>query len=340
MTALATTGAQAAPTHPPSASLGLLRTVLRLHRPALYVWAGLFAVLVVALLWLYGPGTDAAAAAWRQYNRCGTGACAYDQRAIINYKTVEQYTTLGVTLVPFLAAAWAGASLTGRELESGTAQLSWTQSVSPARWLAFRLAVPAALVTAGTSVLVLLHNRVWTHGRGRIDNTKSWTDVLTFQANGTTTVAFALFGLAFGALAGLVLRRSLASLAVTVVATGAVWAVAGAARSHLWPSETTVTPLTDDGPRSLGLTVREGLLTANGERLSNPYCGSRDFTPCRDLYDRLGAVSFFTDSHPYSHYWPLQLTATALVLALAAVAVLVCFRLLRRHTGTLPKEYA
>lgn len=224
------------------------RLMLRLHRPALYVWAGVFLVAGALLLWLYGPLTDASAAGWQQYNRCAMSACSYDQDAILTYKSLVQYTTLAVNVVPFLVAAWAGASLTGRELETGTAQLAWTQSISPARWLAVKLAVPAALVTAGTSVLVLLHNLVWSRGRGKIDNAKSWTDLLTFHANGTTTVAFALFGLAAGALAGLLLRRSLASLAVTVAATGAVWAAVSVARPYLWPSVTTVTGLADDAP--------------------------------------------------------------------------------------------
>ncbi|WP_371598507.1 ABC transporter permease [Streptomyces sp. NBC_00564] len=312
------------------------RVMLRLHRPALYVWAGVFLVAGALLLWLYGPLTDAAVSGWRQWNACSKPVCAYDQDAILTYKSLMQYMSIAVNVVPLLVAAWAGASLTGREMETGTAQLAWTQSLSPARWLAVKLAVPAALVTAGTSVLVLLHNLVWSKGRGKIDNAKSWTDLLTFHANGTTTVAFALFGLAAGALAGLVLRRSLASLAVTVAATGAVWGAVSVARPYLWPSVRTVSGLTDDSPRGLGLTVDEGLLTASGARIPNPYCGSSHVAECGDLYDRLGAVSYYNDSHPFSHYWPLQLTATALVLALAAVAVLAAFRLLKRQTGGAP----
>lgn len=309
------------------------RVMLRLHRPALYVWAGVLVVAGALLLWLYGPVTDAAASAWRQWNGCAMEACAYDQDAILTYKSLAQYLTFAVAFMPFLVAAWAGASLTARELETGTAQLAWTQSVSPARWLAVKLAVPAALVTAGTSVLVLLHNLVWSKGHGKIDTAKPWTDFFTFHANGTTTVAFALFALTVGALAGLVLRRSLASLAVTVAATEAVWTAVTLARSHFWPSVKTVTALTGDSPKSLGLTVDEGLLTSTGARIPNPYCGSSQVTECRDLYDRLGAVSYYTESHPYSHYWPLQLTTTAVVLALTALAALAAFHLLKRHTG-------
>lgn len=338
MTALATTGTPAAPAHRPSATRGLIRALLRLHRPALYIWAGLFVALVVLLLWLYGPGTDTAAAAWRQYDRCGMAACTYDQNAIIRYKSLSLYASLGVTFLPFLVAAWSGASLVGREMENGTAHLSWTQSVSPARWLAVKLAVPAAVLTAGTGVLVVLHRLMWVRGQGRIDTAKDWTDVLVFYANGPTSVALALSGLVAGALAGLVLRRSLGALVVAVLWTGAVRIVAGLAMPHLWPTVHLASSLTHDGPDHPGITVDAGLLTSTGTRLSDPHCGSSHFGQCRDLYEKLDAVSFYSDSHPQSHYWPLQFMTTGLILLPTALAVLAAFRLLNRRTGSAPKE--
>ncbi|MHA5052325.1 ABC transporter permease [Streptomyces sp. SD15] len=336
MTALTTTstGTSATPARRPSASGGLIRTMLRLHRPALYVWTGLFVAVAALLLWLYGPVTDAAAAAWQQWNRCNTATCSYDQDSILTYKSFTLYTTIAVNLVPFLVAAWAGAALIGRELESGTAHLAWTQSVSPARWLAVKLAMPAAFVTAGTSILVLLHNMVWSKGRDKIDTAKPWSDSLIFHANGPTTIAFALFGLVTGALVGLMLRRSLAALVVALLWTVGIRSAVALAVPHLWPTVTTVSSLTNERPKSLGLTVDEGLLTSTGARIPNPFCGSSGYPECSAAYDKLDAVSYYTDSHPFSHYWPLQLTATALVLTLAALTVLVAFRLLKRQTGT------
>lgn len=37
--------------------------------------------------------------------------------------------------------------------------------------------------------------------------------------------------------------------------------------------------------------------------------------------------------HPASHYWPLQLVETGIVLALTALACWACFALLRRRTA-------
>ncbi|MFF6828322.1 hypothetical protein [Streptomyces longwoodensis] len=138
------------PTAPgrPTALARDLRWLLRLHRPTLYIWAALVVVLAAALLWLAGPLTDASADAWRDYNACRDGGrCSYYQDAILRYKDVYSYTTLALTALPFLVAAWSGAALIGRELESGTAHLAWTQGVSPARWLAVKLAAPAVLVS-------------------------------------------------------------------------------------------------------------------------------------------------------------------------------------------------
>ncbi|MGW1764529.1 ABC transporter permease [Streptomyces sp. NPDC002073] len=333
-----------APTTPEAAwsSAGvprLTRWLLRLHRPALCVWVGLAVALSAALLWLGGPLTEASAAAWQQYDACGGAlTCAYDQPAILRYKDVYSLTTFGVLAVPFLVAAWAGAMLTSRELETGTAQLTWTQSVSPVRWLTARLAVPAVLVAAGTSLLVALHHHAWSAGRGRIGSAKPWSDLPTFYAGGPLTVALALLGLAVGALVGLLWRRSLPALVTSVVATVGVFGIGLAALPHLWPTVTDVSLRAEGTPTGSGLAVRMGLLTSTGARLPDPYCGGDGYPDCRAVYDRLDAVGYFREYHPLSHYWPLQLTGTALILTIGGLLVLAAFGVLKRRTGGTPRR--
>lgn len=46
-----------------------------------------------------------------------------------------------------------------------------------------------------------------------------------------------------------------------------------------------------------------------------------------------GGVTPFAEVHPASHYWPLQLVETGILLALAALAVFAAFRVLRRLHG-------
>lgn len=329
-----TTPSPSATAHRDSGGPRLLSWLLRLHRPALWAWTALVLVLGAGLLWLRGPLTDAAAAAWRQYNACDMRPrCAYDQPAILLYKDVEHYITLAVTAVPFLVAAWAGAALFGRELESGTAQLAWAQSLSPTRWLTAKLAFPAVLVTAGTGLLVCLYHLAWSAGRGRIDTARSWYDSLVLHTNGPTTVAFALTGLAAGALAGVLCRRTFPALALALGLTAVVRAVAHLAMPHLWPS-VTHTVDRSEGPVVLGLEADSGLVTSTGAHVPVPRCDAMDPGGCSAAYDRLGAVGYYTEYHPFSHYWPLQLTTTALVLVLAGLFALGAFWVLRRTTGT------
>ncbi|WP_405949019.1 ABC transporter permease [Streptomyces prunicolor] len=330
MTALATPPVTG---RPAGSSPHLLRWLLRLHRPALLAWTVFVLVLAGLLLWVGGPLTDGAVEGWRQYNACESGGCVYDPSAVGRYKDWYTYTTLAVLAAPFLVAAWAGATLTSRELEHGTAQLAWTQSVSPARWLAAKLAVPAVLVAVGSGLLVGLHHWAWSTGQGRIDSAKDWFDIGTYAANGPATAAMALAGLVIGALFGLLKRNSLASLVGSLFATVFLWSVMALATPYLWPTVTKVSSLKNTVPAGSGIVVDQGLLTATGAHLTNPHCASTDWAQCQTLYTKLGAVGYYNDYHPQSHYWPLQLTATAIILAVTALLALAAFRLLERQTG-------
>ena len=307
------------------------RWLLRLHRPAIYTWAVLWLALVALLLALDGPLLNAAADAWRQYESCTTSErCSYDQNAILRYKDYYNYATIALNVLPFVLAAWAGAALTGRELESGSARLAWTQATSPAHWLAVRLAVPALGVTVCTGLLAWLHHRAWTASQGRIESAKEWYDRFTFHAGGPTLAAMALAGLAAGALAGLLLRRTLPALAVGLVAVGVVRWLTELAMPHLWPAVTRLSTV-DQGFLGKGMVVDQGMVTASGAHVPPPTCDS--VASCATVFDRF--TGRYNTYQPQSHLWGVQLTTTALTLAVAALLVTGCFLVLRRQTGTL-----
>lgn len=331
MTAVTTieTSTAVTPSRGPS---GLLWAMLRLHRWALWFWVLLVAVGAGALLWAYGPGADAA---WTEYHEMGCGSttapglgCDYVGPAYTMYDTAVGIGAGILGLAPFLTAAWAGAALIGRELESGTAQLAWTQSVSPARWLAAKLTVPAALLTTGMLVLTLLHRTLWsTDGQLRTAmGSRSWYQGTTFEANGTVGISYALLGLAVGVLAGLLQRRALPALGLAVVGLALLTTVLGTLRPYLWPLETLTNK--HEYPPYIGMVVDEGALTSTGARVPDPICV--DNAKCLAEHDIVG---FYRDYHPSSHFWPLQLVETGIALAVTALAVLIAFRLLKRRTG-------
>jgi len=316
---------------------GPVWAVLRIHRPALRVWALLCALTAGALLWAYLLGADAV----RDWNRSATASCAtvapcgdaLGGPTYEFYESVQALANSAIVYLPYLVAAWAGAALIGRELENGTAELAWTQSVSPGRWLAAKLAVPAVLIAAGTTVLVVLHRLMWTEGRDILGQDWYETDVL--RANGPVAVAYALCALAVGALAGLALRRALPALGAAFLVTLAVQNLGDLYRTSLWPT-VHVTGAAASNPPGGAQIIDHGVVLDTGRRIGNNWAcvDSDSATDINRCMDKNGIAEVWATYHPSSHFWPLQLVESGLVLGAAALAVIAAFVLLSRRTAT------
>ncbi|MFG2803392.1 hypothetical protein [Streptomyces pseudovenezuelae] len=192
---------------------GLVRTVLRLHRTALIVWAVFVLGSVGCLVWL----TEVTAASVQQTldacpgngSLCGIGAWHSYSESVSWISTFMYYSYWAV-------AAWAGGALIGRELESGTARLAWSQGVSPARWLTAKLALPALALLLGGAVFVPVYRWAWSAHRELMGDHLLFNDV--FADHGPLVVAYGLCALAVGTLTGLLLGRPLPALAISVAA--------------------------------------------------------------------------------------------------------------------------
>ncbi|MFI6880606.1 hypothetical protein ACIBL6_44860 [Streptomyces sp. NPDC050400] len=306
---------------------GPVWVVLRLHRVALWTWTAVVVASVLVLLWLYGPGADAAL---RHLAACTAPGCEPDGGAWGRYKDLYELTAAPIAAAPYAATILMGGICVGRELERGTAQLMWAQALSPARWLATTLAVPAAWFTAGMVPLVALHHLVWSSGPlPRRD--LPWHDPDLFATTGTLPLTRVLLGLALGALAGVLYRRAatggLAGIAVLLV-TG----VLGMRyRASLWPTATD-TGLEALRPPSDAHVLEHGaVLRSTGERIGNNWAcvdadSAADLRRCTEQFK-----DFWVTYHPASHYWPIQLLESAVVLALTGAVVAVAFRVLRKH---------
>ncbi|MFE4451867.1 hypothetical protein [Streptomyces sp. NPDC056796] len=323
---------------PPRPSLRApARVVVRQHRWALMITGALALLTAVGLVAVTlrssqvaeafaATGCPADGGAGRA---CDVTARSY-QDSMSLYRGILDNLTLALRALPVAAAAFVAGPLIARELESGTFRLAWTQSVSPARWLAAKLAVPTALLLAGTAVLTaLLH---WARARADIPYLPGWADAPVFATTGTVPLAHLLFGICAGTLIALLVRRTLLALTLSGLVSGVVITAFAYLRGGLWPRDT----LTG---RSLEVVeeiwwVETGQLTSSGERLSSDVCGQimpeADLTRCLADHDITGR---YLDYHPASHFWPVQLVETGILLALAALAVTLAFRVLRRRTG-------
>ncbi|GHD57848.1 transporter [Streptomyces mirabilis] len=306
---------------------GLPWTVLRLHRAALLGWGSFVAAVTGLLLWMVEVKADAA--------RDELAYCSHHDMCSIT-AALDYDDSIGLVAIflcySFLAvAAWAGAALVARELETGTAQLAWTQSVTPVRWLVAKLAQPALLITVGGAVLVPAFRHAWWINPDRTRS--SWTSVNIFVALGPPMVAYSLCALAVGALAGLVLRRSLPALGVSFAVMLMLHQLVQSCRTDLWPSVTrTGTALFN--PPDTAWQLANGVIV-HGKRVANPeygHCNGTGAEAKQCLADH-GITGYYSVYHPDSHFWPLQLVETGIVLAVTAAATAAAFRLLRRRTA-------
>lgn len=208
----------------------------RQFRAAATVMAAALAALAVTLV-LTGPGLA------DDYSG-GIAACAGESGGCADF--VERFyrdnraAFLAVTAVALLLPAaiglfW-GAPLVARELEADTHRLVWGQSITRARWLAVKLGLVglAAVAAAGLCSLAVSW---WA---GPVDKAAA-ADFprmapLVFDARGIVPVAYAAFAFALGVAVGMVVRRTLPAMALTLVAFAVVQIVTPlVVRPHLIP---------------------------------------------------------------------------------------------------------
>jgi hypothetical protein len=128
-----------------------------------------------------------------------------------------------VYLLPAIVGAFWGAPLVARDLEEGTHRLAWNQSITRNRWLATKLGfVALAAIGAG---LISLAVTWWcapfdkTVNGGYRDGSIFAAPRLTpalFGARGIVPIGFVVLAFVIGVTAGLVIRRTVPAMAVTL----------------------------------------------------------------------------------------------------------------------------
>jgi hypothetical protein len=165
------------------------------------------------------------------------------------YRRQWALTDCSLSIPAGTSSAWYwGAPLIARELETGTSRLTWNQSITRARWLTVKLAltgVAAMAVTEGFSLL----QAWWAAPISRATGLGGSVSVFSggrfspfvFATGGIAPVGYAAFGFALGVTAGLLIRRAVPAMALTLVIFAAVQVVMPLwVRPHLFPSDQTI----------------------------------------------------------------------------------------------------
>ncbi|MEU8891298.1 ABC transporter permease [Streptomyces sp. NPDC048442] len=313
---------------------GIGRVALWQHRRML--WAAATAVVLAAVAtgglrgWNAASGTDP------------SGHPLGKAHGLLRLCT--EYGGTLLTVLPLAVGAFVAGPMIARELESGTYKVAWTQSVSPAQWLTSKLALPLVGAVLATSALVgvfRLGRAPFTESASESASTLTWYVRGVYEAMGPAVVGYTVLSIVLGALTGLLVRRTALAMGAAFLATGTVMLTLSSVRAHLWPAVTRLGPadlreyLTSE-PGSMH--VGGGWQTASGERLDAEAClraateagNGQTFQGC--MTGR-GATQRYLDFHPESHFWPLQAVETGILLALAAGATWLAFRVLRKLHG-------
>ncbi|TDB81946.1 ABC transporter permease subunit [Micromonospora sp. KC721] len=267
------------------------------------------------------------------------------------YGQTMLFLAAGFGLVPALIGAFWGAPLIARELETGTHRLVWNQSVPRRYWLAVKLTVLGLVGMAVAGILSAL----LTWAAAPVDQvTGDRFSAVLFGARGIAPIGYAAFGFTFGAITGLLVRRTLPAMAMVFLAVIAVQlAVPNLLRPHYLPAERTTVQMTADAinrARSLGsitggaaigglelpdawITETSRLLTPDGRQLSDAA-----FNECLDNAPKTGASGTFGDTavclgdldlhvtlayQPNQRFWPFQWIELTLYLGLTALLAAV-----------------
>jgi ABC-type transport system involved in multi-copper enzyme maturation permease subunit len=276
-------------------------------------------------------------------------------------------SVLVILIAPAIVGMFWGAPLIARELETGTSRLAWNQSVTRTRWLAAKLGligVAAMVVTEAFSLL----QAWWAAPIGKAVGFGGSASILTegrfgwfvFPTHGITPLGYAAFSFALGVTVGVLIRRPIPAMAVTVaVFTAVQFATPLWVRPNLLPSSQTtatiqaahtdvyvfanatlsaVTPAVPGQPGAW--IISSGFVNAAGQPVSTvpAACqstvqniqGSGGLPGLGNCLASRG-IRVAVNYQPASNYWPLQLAETGLYLVLALALAAFCFRRLGRR---------
>src|ERR1700722_15618081 len=198
------------------------------------VGAGLLAVVAVVLAVTgiqLAHSYDAAVAVCRPQGDC---AGLFNIWPSNGYLTADNILGAIGLAAPGLIGMFWGTPLVAREFETGTFRLAWTQGVTRTRWLAAKLGIAGVSPIAAAELFSLMVNW-WASPIHQANPGYTAFTSGSFHA-GIAPAGYAAFAFALGVTAGLLIRRTLPAMAVTLaVYTAVIIAFPGWVRPPLIP---------------------------------------------------------------------------------------------------------
>ncbi len=321
-------------------------TLLRFRVQALAA-LGALAVLAVILLVTgieLAHAYDATLGACKPLSDCASALSRFPSNG---YLTASNLLHPLVIAVPCVLGMFWGAPLAAREFETGTYRLAWTQGSTRTRWLVVKIAVVGAAAIAAGGLLSLMVT--WWSSPIAAAQAGTRLDPGIFSESGIAPVGYAAFAFATGVTAGLLSRRTVPAMAVTLaIFVGVIWfAFPTWVRPQLLPAAQVTVPLSSASTAGFE-KLRDGRLLVQtsppelpGAWVLSTHLASSDGRPvstvpatkaCTSPSPGQTCPAYVASLHlqqtvtyqPASRYWPLQWYETGLYLVLAAALTGLC----------------
>jgi ABC-type transport system involved in multi-copper enzyme maturation permease subunit len=256
--------------------------------------------------------------------------------------------------VPALIGLFWGAPLVTRELEARTDRMVWNQSITRLHWLAVKL----ALLTLISMTVTGLYSLLLTWSASRYDQLAGDRfSAMTFAARNVVPIGYAAFAFVLGTVVGMLVRRTLPAMALTLALFAAIQVlVPTAIRQHLMTPVTSTVHLDAEAieradfmginetgaeiggytmPGAWSLTTMSEIFNADG----TPYTAEQG-EQCRqgDMQATIACTArqnlhFSYTYQPAGRYWPFQWIELSAFLALSLLLTGFAFWRIRTYAG-------
>ena len=289
----------------------------RQHRPQALAALGILAFMTVYLLgfglWL--RSTFDSDAIGNCLTRSGGAGCTATISSFLHGAQGAAAVPLTLVLLAFpgILGADVGAPLLGQELERGTWQLAWTQTVPRTRWLVVKL----GLILAGLVVLGIALTAAAVWSSSPLDQLSVRTQSPRFVEEGLVLTCSLLCAFGLALLAGLLLRNTIGAMVAGYFAWDVCLGVAILLSGPLQPFAVTKT-IPCAAACAAASTNSVPPVTGNLGDLVNSVTQAGDHL----------VVNYV----PASAFWPLQFVAGGILLAIGLAAATAAVWLLQRRT--------
>ncbi|MBP5893159.1 ABC transporter permease subunit [Streptomyces scabiei] len=225
-------------------------------------------------------------------------------------------------LLPVVVGVLLGGPLLAGDLESGTAKLINAQSVSRVRWLATKLGMTALVVVVCATAVSAAFTWWWSPVKST-SYVLNWAEAGGFDNSGPVPVALTLLTVVGGVAIGMLLRRTLLSMVVTLgfaVALQVVWSYVRTSLGNV-VTVTTHNGVGDNSSPHLpgnAHVLDESYLTASGDLIGWGSCAEATEKARDACLDKAQVVGWSVDYIPFSQMSAMQWLGASILLALTA----------------------